>query len=273
VSLRNEKRWMPSFSVHVSGLEDSLLETALYFPVIPRGATVEETVNVRFTRRGLHKEDSFLFSSRFPFGFSERRLRATMERPVVVYPSLEPQAGFDDLFLGLRGEMEARVRGRGSDFYRIRPYVTGESARHVDWRATAHTGELQVREFARDQEFLITVVLDLDWPEERAAEFEKALECAAYVTARQAQRGGRLRFRTFDFDCMLPREGDLYTVLRYLALVERRGGPIPGPDPNEESLPLVLTPRPQRAETAGWMDARVLGAVRGAEPDASGAGR
>ena len=44
--------------------------------------------------------------------------------------------------------MEMIQRGRGHDFYRIRPYETLESARHVDWKATAHTRDLQVREYA-----------------------------------------------------------------------------------------------------------------------------
>ena len=47
--LRNEKRWFPSFSITVAGVEDSVLTRSLYFPVIPGRATLEETVNVRWS--------------------------------------------------------------------------------------------------------------------------------------------------------------------------------------------------------------------------------
>ena len=75
----------------------------------------------------------------------------------------------------LRGEMQAHYRGRGGEFYRIRPYEPFESARHVDWKATAHTGELQVREFAREQEHLLEIFLDLETPEALHDWFERAV--------------------------------------------------------------------------------------------------
>ncbi|MGC4050049.1 MAG: hypothetical protein QM757_11750 [Paludibaculum sp.] len=37
VVLRNEKSWMPSFSIRLVGVEDSVFTTDLYFPVIPGG--------------------------------------------------------------------------------------------------------------------------------------------------------------------------------------------------------------------------------------------
>jgi len=44
------------------------------------------------------------------------------------------------------GELESYQRGRGNDLYSIRDYQFNDSARHVDWKATARTGVLQVRE-------------------------------------------------------------------------------------------------------------------------------
>ena len=48
-------------------------------------------------------------------------------------------------------------------------------SRHVDWRATAHTGELQVREYARDQDQAVTIFLDLDTSD--LEWFERAVDC------------------------------------------------------------------------------------------------
>ncbi len=222
LSLRNDKSWMPSFSVHLAGVEDSVFTTALYFPVIPGGKSVETRVEVTFARRGYHAEDSFLFHSRFPFGFAERRAHVVMKHEVLVYPALEPQPGFAELVDDITGEAQARQRGRSHDFYRIRPYEPNESARHVDWRRTAHTGSLQVREFSRDQEPLIDVMLDLECPAGSEAWFERAVECSAYLVWQSLDKGARVRFRTQDFDVKAPVEGDAYVILKYLALVEPR---------------------------------------------------
>lgn len=222
LTLKNEKSWMPSFSVHLTGVEESVFTTALYFPAIPASGSVETSVEVTFARRGYHSEDSFLFHSRFPFGFAERRAHVTMKHEVLVYPALEPQPGFPELLADLTGEAQARQRGRSHDFYRIRPYEPNESARHVDWRRTAHTGSLQVREFSRDQEPLIEVLLDLEVPAGEEAWFEKAVECSAFLVWQALDRGARVRFRTQDFDVRSPVEGDVYVILKYLALVEPR---------------------------------------------------
>lgn len=89
----------------------------------------------------------------------------------------------------------------------------------MDWKATAHTGDLQVREFAREQEHLIEVVLDLDVAPDRAEWFEQAVECCAFLAWRISQRAARIRLRTQNFDAYLPEECDIYAMLKYLALV------------------------------------------------------
>lgn len=256
--LRNVKKHVPSFSIRLSGADPEVFPADLYFPVIPGGAAVETTVEARFPRRGLHAEDSFVFSTTFPFGFAERRARVTMRQDLLVYPSLEPRPGFDLLLAEVTGDAEALFRGLGSDFYRIRPYIPFESARHVDWRATARTGELQVREFARDQEHLITLVLDLDVPSGLEDWFEQALECCAYLAWRFAGRGARIRFRTQQWGTLVPVENDVYAILKFLALVEPRRHAAPLRPLDEASVPVIFTSSPARFEELGWVDARII---------------
>jgi uncharacterized protein (DUF58 family) len=256
--VRNRKGWMPSFSIHLSGTPPSALSTTLYFPAIPGKSRLEETVEAVFGRRGRHRENSFQLSTRFPFGFTERRARVTLRREVLVYPCLEPQPGFEELLASVIGELEAHQRGRGDDFYRIRPYEPLESARHVDWRATAHTGELQVREFARDEEPLVEIFLDLDVAAAHEAWFEKAVDCGAFLAWRVSQREARVRFRTQDFDLCLPAEGDVYDVLKHLALVSpQQAGSLLEPG-DADSTQVVFSTRPEQAAEAGWFDALLL---------------
>lgn len=259
IYVRNAKSWVPSFSVHLSGASEAIL-TALYFPVIPGGAVLDETIEVRFEKRGVYRENGFQFSTGFPFGFLERRAEVTLRRDVVVYPPIDPQPGFEEMLAAIRGDLEAQVRGRGHDFYRIRPYEALESARHVDWKATAHTGELEVREFAREQERLIELFLDLNVPPARSDWFELAVAACAFLVWRVAERGARLRFRTQEFDLSMPEMADVYTVLRYLATVSPMRAKPPLPTGDEESYQVVFTAAdPSELAEAGWSADRVIG--------------
>ncbi|HEY7334644.1 MAG TPA: DUF58 domain-containing protein [Bryobacteraceae bacterium] len=255
IRVRNLKGWISSFSIHLAGVAESGFDSILYFPVIPGGTTLEESVNLYFPRRGAQRERTFQFSTRFPFGFTERREMVTLRHEIVIYPCLDPQPGFEDLLESVAGEIEARQRGRGHDFYRIRPYEAFENAHHVDWKATAHTGALQVREFAQDRDQRVTIYLDLDTrPLSRQNDewFEKNVECCAFLAYRLTERGVQLRFRTQDFDVSLPAEGDIHTVLKYLALVEPQLGKPPQPPDDLGSFHLVFSADPERMASLGW---------------------
>ena len=259
IYIRNSKRWLPSFSVHLSGSEGNVL-TTLYFPVMPGRAVLDEMVEVCFQKRGAYRENTFQFSTSFPFGFLERHADVTLRRDVLVYPSVEAQPGFAELLAAIRSDLETQYRGRGHDFYRIRPYEALESARHVDWKATAHTGALQVREFAREQERLVEVFLDLNVPAACQAWFEQAVDACAFLAWRMAERAARIRFRTQEFDVSIPESGDVYTILKYLATVSPAAGkPIISPE-DENSYQIVFTAAdPEAMAEAGWQQARILG--------------
>jgi len=264
--IRNTKRWVPSFSVHLNGSEENVL-TTLYFPVVPGGATLDETIEVCFPRRGIYRESGFLFTTGFPFGFVQYRAHVTLRRDVLVYPSILPQPGFEELLAAVRGDLETQQRGRGHDFHRIRPYEALESARHVDWKASAKVGSLQVREFAREQERLLEIFLDLNVPLGRDEWFERAVDACAFLSWHMASQEARLRFLTQEIDISVPETGDVYTILRYLATVSPasiRHRVSPG---GETSCKIVFTARREDAfAEAGWSQARFI------RPDALGGG-
>ena len=258
ITVFNDKTWMTSFSVRLSGVQPSAITSTLYFPAIPSRGSLRGIVEIEFSRRGLYKESGIEFSTRFPFGFTERRVQVVLRRDVLVYPCLEPQPGFEELLSSISGELESNQPGRGSDFYRIRPYETTESARHVDWKATAHTGGLQVREFARDMDPLIEILLDLNVPEGFEEWFEKAVDCCAFLVWNASREDCRVRFRTQEFDLMLPAEGNAHAVLSYLSLVSPTAAPeLPSPG-GEGALELLFTTRLEAARESGWETARIL---------------
>ena len=269
--VRNLKTWMPSFSIQVTGVPEralaalgraaepsAILTMPVYFPVIPGGALLEESVDVKFDRRGAQRQNSFVFTTRFPFGFLDKIARVTLPREVLVYPSIEPQAGFAELLSAIVGEIETHMVGLGRDFYRIRPYEAYESARHLDWKASAHTGDLQIREFAREQERAVEIFLDRDVPEHLEAWFERAIECCSFLSWSLWQMGAGIRFRSQQFDIRVPEEGDVYTILKYLALVFPQTGKPAETPADESSFQIVLSAKPGQFRDLGWAPAHVL---------------
>lgn len=256
--LKNTKFWMPSFSIELSGSPESGFGSRVYIPVVPGRNTLKEPVELMFKRRGLFRENAFFLSSRFPFGFTQRRALVTLKHDTIVYPCIDPQPGFEQLLDQISGEVEARQRGRGHDFYRIRPYEALESARHVDWKATAHTGDLQVREFAREHDQTVTIVLDLEIQEIHRAWFERAVDCCAFLVWRLSRGELRLRFVTQQFDMRVPEEADVYTILRYLALVAPvKGVEIPALH-DEQTFEIAITARPSRFLSSDILPDRVV---------------
>ncbi|MBZ5728155.1 MAG: DUF58 domain-containing protein [Acidobacteriia bacterium] len=260
--VRNQKWLMPSFSIRVEAIRapgSPTLKSGLYFLLIAAGATLEETVEVRFPRRGAYRQNSFAFSTSFPFGFLEKSASVTLQREMIIYPPIDPQPGFDDLLAGIAGEIETHYRGLGKDFYRIRPYEAFESARHVDWKASAHTSSLQVREFAREQEQTVEMFLDRDIPPQLDDWFEHAVGCCAFLAWRLSSQGAAIHFRSHGFDFRQPEDGDIYTILKYLALVFPQTANAPEAPVDDTSYKIVFTASPRKFTEAGWMDARMLG--------------
>ncbi len=268
--VRNVKWLLPSFSIRVEGVPDAggaSFESAVYFPMIPAGATIAKTVEARFARRGAYRENGFAFSTSFPFGFLRKTARVTLLRETLVYPPLAPVAGFERMLPAIAEEMEAYDRGLGRDFYRIRPYEAFESARHVDWKATAHTGALQVREFARERERRVEIFLDREVPRGQEAWFEHAIHCCAVLAWQLAAEGASIHFRSNGYSLRQPEEGDIYAILRYLALVyPLRGRALERPL-EEFGYQLAFTASPARLREAGWMEARILSPQELPTPD------
>ena len=250
IVVENEKWLMPSFSIHLSRLEpeaERKFESIVYLPVVPSKSKVEAPLELLFPKRGTQHSNQFLFSTRFPFGFTERRIEVDVKHDILIYPCLDPQPGFDDLLATLEGEIESHFRGAGDDFYLIRPYVIQDSARFVDWKASAHTGELQVREFARNQDREVELLLDLNVPDGFDDWFEHAVDCAAFLSWRLTREGIGVRLRTQDADLAVPDEANVYAILRYLALVEPASGRLPSiaQDPGGR-FHIILSAQPSR---------------------------
>jgi uncharacterized protein (DUF58 family) len=146
--------------VDVTPPAPGIFEGMIYFPYLPPGADLTADIELRFDRRGRYCESTFGVATRFPFAFLTKTRDVALEREILVYPPIEPPDELFEILPLVRGEWESFVRGRGSDLYRIREYMPEDSARHVDWKATAKSGSLKVREFSREDERKLCIVFD-----------------------------------------------------------------------------------------------------------------
>jgi uncharacterized protein (DUF58 family) len=172
---------------------------------------------LRFEQRGRYREDSFGLATGFPFAFLTKTRHVSLPREVLVYPRIEPTDEVFEILPLVRGEWESFVRGRGSDLYRIREYMPEDSARHVDWKATAKSGSLKVREFAREDERKLCIAFDNPEPgliSEQA--YESAVDLAASLAWHFSTQEAELSFVVPG----RPRTRDLHEFLAWLAVIE-----------------------------------------------------
>jgi uncharacterized protein (DUF58 family) len=236
--LKNTKQIMPSFSVSlVSDIKTkakkiaavnpppSILGQPIYFPHIPHGKAVRQNVELTFPRRGVYRQDAFGLRTKFPFGFLEKTRHFASDVEAIVYPPIQPTEEFYEILPLVSGELESYQRGRGHDLYAIRDYQFNDSARHVDWKASARSGALQVREYAREDErrvllafdpYLVGTTLDPQTVEK----FERAVTMCAGLAWHFHEINSVLEFRSAGFATPRVTAGEIiYDVLRCLANV------------------------------------------------------
>jgi uncharacterized protein (DUF58 family) len=264
VTLRNTKRFLPSFSIMVEARSQSSIQSSrkggkprlrtgkralAYFMYVPHKAAAEQRVEELFPRRGHVLIIGFELSTRFPFGFFRRRRRLRARNvDIVVYP--KPEAIGDELHLlpMNAGRLASIRRGAGHDLLALRDYQPQDDLRHIDWKATARSRRLTVREFTAEDERRVTIALDTQMmsgadEKDSAARFERGVTLAASLLAHFIDERAEVRL-------VLGQEAGrygvgiehLYICLRRLALV------------TPESAPASHTAAPHAGEKANGED-------------------
>ena len=274
VELHNQKQWWPSFSLRVIGEnkkgQPQILGQPVFFPYIPRQSAVRQKVELRFPRRGVYGQDAFGIRTRFPFGFFEKTRQVSSPLQIIVYPHVEPTEQFYEVLPLLSGEMASSFRGRGHELHSLRQYQSSDSARFVDWKVTARSGRLMVREFAREDERRVVLVLDpfIGPPRaelgplaeaEHSERFERAVSMTACIAWHFYEINSVLQFRTNAYSTPMAPAGEIiYDALRELALVQpdastTGGGFLDDLASESELFKIILTNRAQQTiPTSLW---------------------
>jgi uncharacterized protein (DUF58 family) len=233
LQLKNEKLTLPSFSLRVEAVKpknsvsNALLETPVYFPYLPRQQSVSQSVPLLFQNRGIYRQESFRIVTRFPFGFLQKARRLDLAAEALVYPSVEAGLEFLEILPGIQGAMASVAKGHGDDLYALRDYMPNDSARHVHWKASARSGSLMVREFSRDDDCRVLLVLDVCNPAAFKSSvkdreiFERAVSLCAAIAWNFSEREALLEFRCGSTGVpLLPASETIFEILRRLALVQ-----------------------------------------------------
>lgn len=208
------------------------------------------TYSITGVRRGVWTIGPLVLRTTDPFGLAQREQEFGEVRSVTVVPAVVPLAALS-IPAGTAGgtaHTSSSRLGQGSDNLSPRRYVSGDSMRRIHWRATAHRGELMVRQEEEESSPDALVVLDRSvdrWqPTSGApdARFEAAVSLCASAALRLAHEGygvdvldssgtllGALRGHEDDRDSLLVALARITPQGSARALPALIGGTPPGP--------------------------------------------
>ena len=158
---------------------------------IPAGKAARVTLRFPAHQRGEHKIGTLCLTSVYPLGFIRVLKKFVGSQTYLVYP--KPVGGLP-LPLSRARSPQSRPQadfGQGDDFAGVRAYVSGESQRHIDWKAVARGQALMTKQFAAEAEGSV----HLDFSALRFADVEERLSQLALwvIQAERARRRYGLR--------------------------------------------------------------------------------
>jgi uncharacterized protein (DUF58 family) len=119
------------------------------------------------------------------FNFEEKELDEYTS--LLVYPTYEDVKRMKSFATRRRegivyGGHRTRQKGMGSEFYGIRSYSTDDEYRRIDWKASARTGKLMIREFESEKNIRVMIFLDASSSMVSGSKFDNKLEYAIRAT-------------------------------------------------------------------------------------------
>lgn len=144
--------------------EEEKQRPTAFFPRTRQTASLRHTLACSL--RGVHTLGPLELRTSYPLGIaSAHRILAGTEMSLVVYPSTFPIADLPLLGASrwpIGGVKAVSQAGGGGEFFAVREYRNGDSARRIHWPASAKRGELIVREYEYQHATEVMLALDLN---------------------------------------------------------------------------------------------------------------
>lgn len=169
------------------------------------GETADVTYHTSVPSRGEHAFGPVTVRWTSPLGLFERQVRLDVPGAVRVYPSFRQLRSWGVLAREDERKAPVRVRrrpGGESEFERLRPYVRGDSYRHIDWRASARQAALVTREFGQESNqnviFLVDAGRMMSAQIGELTAFDHALDAAVTMGQVALRHGDRVGILVYD---------------------------------------------------------------------------
>jgi len=162
------------------------------FPLVRGGERCCQTYRRHVSSRGQYELPTMRIWSRFPIGLLRATRKAKLNQSIYVYPrlgklSIRWQNAIESPQFGARKQRQQRGFNEG-DFYGLREWRTGDSKRWIHWRTSAKLGELTVKQFERQTDTSLAILLDLHLPKEASQDDLNQVELALRFAASAAVR-------------------------------------------------------------------------------------
>ncbi|MEK6684616.1 MAG: DUF58 domain-containing protein [Nitrospirota bacterium] len=223
--ITNGKRFLPSFSFRVDEGGNEI--RSVYTFKLSAGETIASPQTTRFEKRGLCTLPPITLRTTFPFGFFHKSLIRPQAQTALVYPRIFPMPpGLRSARARAGQDHEHRRRGFGTDFHNLRDYTAADDARGIHWKSSARQSKLLLKEYEREEDGRVDLVLSNHLPgegksEKLLADFERAVVLTAALAREFFRRGQTVNLQTLGSDEYHPDESqDLDTLLETLALIQ-----------------------------------------------------
>ncbi|MGB7343443.1 MAG: DUF58 domain-containing protein [Pirellulaceae bacterium] len=167
VSVRNRVP-VPVWGLAVEGYLDCESDDALPtvgLACVPPLCESDFGITVNPSLRGRYPIQTPSVACSFPFGIWTARRKLTTTKSLTVWPKVFPVTGTCPIVGGAIAQQGEGTRGgRSGDFVGVRSYRRGDSAKHINWVASARTDSLVVTERGGPQCVELDVLVDTSCP-------------------------------------------------------------------------------------------------------------
>lgn len=268
---RPEAQWVDHLPSVVAGRAEGLLPAL--GPVGTPDSKVSTTFTLQSSTRGHHPVGPLLIRLRDPFGLVERSRSFGDVHRLTVLPRryrldpIRPAGSHDD---GATRPAPQHA-GAGENDVIARPYTPGDAMKRLHWKATAHRGELMVRQEEQHLDPRAAVLIDLDAASQGTVQhrdsweyspgLEWAISAAASITTHLVQAGYVVVVGsdggTVD-GVVAEGHETIQDVMIQLAECEPTSGPIRF-TADGEHVTFLVTGRLEADRAAGWIEATARG--------------
>lgn len=131
-----------------------------FVPHLAPDGAARGSVDLMMGQRGRHRVRFAHVWSVFPVGFFRKGLRYRIDREILVYPELFPEAASVEARAPRHGEEGTDRKGWGHELHSLREFRRGDDPRSIHWKRSASSGRLVYMEREAEEGRRLSIVFD-----------------------------------------------------------------------------------------------------------------